>query len=95
MEGESVVQRCTTHGSWAFYSILQRYMAHGSWEVVTLHGPWVMGKKSLKGVMGYASQQGLRLGGGGIRPHSGTPEVDRGRLQSNSGSGFIRVQGGL
>jgi len=25
-------------------------MAHGSWDIVTLYGPWVMGKKSLNGV---------------------------------------------
>ena len=44
---------------------------------------------------GYPSSKGLRLGRTDIRPHSGTPEVDRGRLWSNSGRGFVWVQGGL
>ena len=39
--------------------------------------------------------EGIRLGGGGVRPRSGTPEEDRGRLRSNGGRGFIRVRGGL
>jgi len=41
---------CTAHGSWAFYSVVQHCITHGSWEVVTMYGPWVMGKKSLKGL---------------------------------------------
>jgi hypothetical protein len=45
-----VVQHCTIHGAWVFYSVVQRCMAHGSWKFVTMYGPWVMGKKSLKGL---------------------------------------------
>ena len=41
------------------------------------------------------SPKGIRPGGGVVRPRSGTPEEDRGRLRSNGGRGFVRVRGGL
>ena len=44
---------------------------------------------------GLAIEQGVKPGGGGVRPRSGTPEEDRGRLQSNGGRGFVQVRGGL
>ena len=40
----------TTHGSWATNSVVRHRMAHGSWAIVMSYGPWVMGKKSLKGL---------------------------------------------
>ena len=42
---------CTTHDPWVINSVVQRCIAHGSWVIVTLYGPWVMGKKSLNSVI--------------------------------------------
>ena len=36
-----------THGA---YGVVWHRMAHASWEFVMSHGPWVMEKKSLKGL---------------------------------------------
>ena len=38
-----------THG---VYTSVHQCMPHGSWGFVTMRRPWVMGKKSLKGLRG-------------------------------------------
>ena len=45
-------------------------------------------------VSNHPTPKGIKPGGGGARPRSGTPEEDQGLLRSNGGRGVVRVQGG-
>ena len=59
--GSWVVQHCITHGPQDGKSIVWP-MGHG--DFVTMYGPWVMGKKSLKGLELDTSNHNHCLPGG-------------------------------